>query len=89
MSLPVRTIHDDPLAARLREVLCAAVRGWRKSAPFGSALLVAVPDRLIDEVAARLAPVLRDVTREAVRAELDAADLAVVAETATGTEVGR
>lgn len=48
MSLPVRTIHDDPLAARLREVFCAAVRGW-----------------------------------------LDAADLAVVAETATGTEVGR
>lgn len=73
----------DPLVARLKEVLCAAVRGWRKQAPFGSALLVAIPDRLIDEIATRVAPLLRDLTREAVRAELDAVDLAVIARTGT------
>lgn len=61
----------DPLVAALREVLCAAVRAWRKSAPFGTALVAVVPDKLIDEIAARLAPIMRGLVREAVHAELD------------------
>lgn len=79
MSAVTHQPADDPLVPRLRELLCAAVRDWRKSAPFGAAFVFATPDRLIDEVAARLAPVLRDVTREAVRAEAAAADLALIA----------
>lgn len=60
------TADPDPLVPRLKELLCAALRSWRKSAPFGSALLVAVPDRLIDEIAVRWAPVERDVAHAAV-----------------------
>jgi hypothetical protein len=78
------TTHDDPLAARLREVLCAAHRRWREHIPMGTALLVpAIPTALLDQVAAGLAPVLREMVDHAVAAR-DAADLAVVAETATG-----
>lgn len=60
----------DPLVARLREVLCAAVRAWRKAAPAGSTLLTTLPDQLVDEVAAQLAAQLRD-PASAVRATLD------------------
>lgn len=82
MSAP--TARDDPLVPRLREVLCAAHRRWRENIPTGTALLVPpVPSALLDQVAAGLAPVLREMVDHAVAAR-DAADLAVVAETAVG-----
>jgi hypothetical protein len=76
--------HDDPLAARLREVLCAAHRRWRENIPMGTALLVPpVPNALLDQVAVGLAPVLREMVDHAVAAR-DAADLATIARTGKG-----
>lgn len=64
---------SDPLAARLSEVLEAAQRRWRKSQTgFGALVTPTFPAALIDQVAAGLAPVLRELVREAVIARLDA-----------------
>ena len=60
----------DPLEARLAEVLCAAQARFRKSRGMGVIVTPIVPNPLIDQVAAGLAPVLRDLVREAVAAEL-------------------
>ena len=60
----------DPLEARLQEVLVAAQHRYRTSRGWGAITSIPIPDRLIDEVAAGLAPVLRDLVREAVAAEL-------------------
>jgi len=56
----------DPLVARLQEVLVAAQRRYRTSRGWGAITSIPIPDRLIDEVAAGLAPVLRELVREAV-----------------------
>jgi hypothetical protein len=56
----------DPLEARLQEVFVAAQRRYRTARGWGALTTIPIPDRLIDEVAAGLAPVLRDLVREAV-----------------------
>ena len=64
---------SDPLALRLREVLEAAQRAYRKGqGGFGALVTPPIPAALIDQVAAGLAPVLRELVREAVIARLDA-----------------
>jgi hypothetical protein len=63
----------DPLAIRLREVLEAAHRRYRKGQTgFGALVTPPIPAALIDQVATGLAPVLRELVREAVVARLDA-----------------
>ena len=63
----------DPLALRLREVLEAAHRRYRhRQSGFGALVTPPIPAALIDQVAAGLAPVLRELVREAVTARLDA-----------------
>lgn len=57
----------DPLVAQITELACAAVRAWRKEAPFGSAILLAIPDSLIDQWATRWAPLERAVALTAAR----------------------
>jgi hypothetical protein len=58
---------DDDLQSRLAETLIAANRRWRKSFPFGAACVIpAFPDALIQQVARGLAPLLRELVREAV-----------------------
>lgn len=62
MTGPVR----DPLASRLSEVLEAAHRRYRRSQRgFGALVTMPIPAALLDEVAAGLAPVLRELAREA------------------------
>lgn len=60
----------DPLEARLQEVFVAAQRRYRSGhrwGPIPGALTsIPIPNGLIDEVAHGLAPVLRDLVREAV-----------------------
>jgi hypothetical protein len=63
----------DDLESRLREVLVAAQARFRKSRGMSVVVTPIIPNPLIDQVAAGLAPVLRDLVREAVRAELAAA----------------
>lgn len=58
--------HPDPLVNRIEQVLVAAQRRYRQQRGFGAIVTPIIPDRLIDEVAAGLAPVLRDLVREAV-----------------------
>lgn len=60
---------DSELAARLREVAVAGYERWRKQKGWG-AIVTPTPHRLIDEIVAGLAPVLRELVREAVRAEM-------------------
>jgi hypothetical protein len=56
----------DPLEARLQEVLVAAQHRWRTARSWGAMTTIPIPNGLIDEVAAGLAPVLRELVREAV-----------------------
>ena len=58
---------DLELAARLREVAVAGYTRWRKQHGWG-AIVTPTPHRLIDEIVAGLAPVLRDLVRETVSA---------------------
>lgn len=61
----------DQLEARLQEVLVAAQRRYRTTrGPFGALTSIPIPNALIDEVAAGLAPVLRELVREAVAEQL-------------------
>ena len=62
---------DSELAARLREVAVAGYERWRKQRSWG-AIVTPTPHRLIDEIVAGLAPVLRDLVREAVAAHQEA-----------------
>ena len=65
---------SDPLAVRLREVLEAAHRRYRKNqSGFGALVTPPLPAALIDQVAAGLAPVMRELVREAITERLDAA----------------
>lgn len=61
---------NDPLESRLREVLVAAQARFRKQCGMGVIVTPIIPNPLIDQVAQGLAPVLRDLVREAVRTEL-------------------
>jgi len=61
---------DLDLVARLTEVLCAAQARWRKQRGMGVIVTPIIPNPLIDQVAAGLAPVLRELVREAVQAEM-------------------
>ena len=61
----------DPLEARLQEVLVAAQRRYRTARTWGALTSIPIPNGLIDEVAHGLAPVLRELVREAVAVELD------------------
>lgn len=62
----------DPLEARLQEVLVAAQRRYRTArGVMGAMTKIPIPHGLIDEVAAGLAPVLRELVREAVAVELN------------------
>jgi len=60
----------DPLVARLTEVLVAAQARYRKQRGFGAIVTPPIPQPLIDQVAAGLALVLRELVREAVATEL-------------------
>lgn len=62
----------DPLASRVAEVLCAAQHRFRTQRGPGITLTPRIPNGLIDELAAGLAPVLRDIVAAAVAARLDA-----------------
>jgi hypothetical protein len=53
--------------ARLSEVLVAAQRRHRTQRGWGAYTSIALSNGLIDEIAAGIAPVLRDLVREAVR----------------------
>jgi hypothetical protein len=55
----------DPLVARLAEVLSAAQHRYRTQRGWGAMVTPPIPPRLIDEVATGLAPLLRDLVREA------------------------
>jgi hypothetical protein len=66
-------VNDLELTARLREVLVAAQTRFRKQRGMGVIVTPIIPNPLIDQVAAGLAPVLRDLVREAVHAELQGA----------------
>lgn len=63
------------LESRLREVLVAAQARFRRQRGMGVIVTPIIPNPLIDQVAAGLAPVLRDLVREAVAARLDAPGL--------------
>jgi hypothetical protein len=63
----------DPLVARLSEVLVAAQRRHRTQRGWGAYTSVPIPNGLIDEIAAGIAPVLRELVREAVREQQQAA----------------
>lgn len=64
-------MNDDDLAARLCELLVAAHRRYRtRRGVMGALTTLPIPNGLIDEIAAGAAPVLRELVREAVRAEL-------------------
>jgi len=65
---------DLELTARLTEVLCAAQARFRKQRGMGVIVTPIIPNPLIDQVAAGLAPVLRDLVREAVMTELQETD---------------
>lgn len=56
----------DPLTHRLTEVLTAAQHRYRTQRGWGAYTSIPIPAGLIDEVAAGLAPVLRELVREAV-----------------------
>lgn len=62
----------DPLVSRLTEVLCAAQRRYRTRRGWGALTSLPIPDGLIDEIAAGVAPVLRDLVETAVALRLDA-----------------
>jgi len=62
----------DPLVARLAEVLVAAQRRHRTRRGWGAYTTLAIPDGLIDEIAAGIAPVLRDLVRETVNEQQEA-----------------
>lgn len=57
---------DAELALRLRETLAAAQQRWRTARGMGCIVTPKVPDGLLDEVAAGLAPVLRALVADAV-----------------------
>jgi hypothetical protein len=65
-----RRMTDVELTARLTEVLVAAQARFRKQRGMGVIVTPIIPNPLIDQVAAGLAPVLQDLVREAVHAEL-------------------
>lgn len=62
---------SDPLVARLQEVLVAAQRRYRTARGWGALTTLPIPDRLIDEVAAGLAPVLRELVDAAVEQRME------------------
>jgi hypothetical protein len=61
---------DHDLTARLTEVLVAAQRRYRTQRGWGALTSIPIPNGLIDEIAVSVAPVLRDLVREAVKAEM-------------------
>lgn len=61
------TPDTDPLALRLREVLVAAQRRYRQQNKWGAITSAALTAPLINELAAGLAPVLRELVAAAVR----------------------
>jgi hypothetical protein len=63
---------DRDLESRLREVLVAAQARFRKSRGMGVIVTPPIPNPLIDQVAAGLAPVLRELVVETVAALLPA-----------------
>lgn len=70
MSAAHRSEADQALASRLSETLSAANRRWRQGLPFGSAFICPpFPEALIDQVAAGLVPVLRELVVGAVAAQ--------------------
>jgi hypothetical protein len=62
---------DLELEARLREVLVAAQARFRKQRGMGVIVTPIIPNPLIDQFAAGLAPVLRDLVREVVAVDLE------------------
>ena len=61
---------DLELAARLRDLAHPAYERWRKQRG-GGAIVTPTPSRLIDEITAGLAPVLRELVDAAVAERLD------------------
>lgn len=61
---------DLELESRLREVLAAAQARWRKQRGMGVIVTPIIPNPLIDQVAAGLAPVCRELVVETVAALL-------------------
>lgn len=57
---------DDDLTARLRETMSAAQRRYRTARGMGCIVTPRIPDGLLDELAAGLAPVLRALVADAV-----------------------
>jgi hypothetical protein len=57
----------DPLVARLAEALTSAQHRWRACRGFGAIFTPAIPPAVIDEVAAALAPVIRQAVEDARR----------------------
>jgi hypothetical protein len=57
---------DDDLKARLRETMSAAQQRYRTSRGMGCIVTPRIPDGLLDELAAGLAPVLRALVADAV-----------------------
>lgn len=73
---------DRELAGRLAEAMCAAQHRYRAGLSVAAALTTPrVPDRLIDELAVSLAPLLRTLAEEAMEQ--------VLADTATDAGVAR
>lgn len=58
-------LRDDPLAAHLREALVAAQARYRTRRGWGAITTPRIPDTVIDDVAAALAPVFRQAARDA------------------------
>lgn len=70
---------DLELSSRLREVAVAGFERWRKQRSWG-AIVTPTPHRLLDEIAAGVTPVLRELVVETVTALLpDLIEAAVAA----------
>lgn len=57
---------DSDLTARIQQLLVAAQQRYRTQQGMGALVTLRIPDRLLDEVAAGLAPLLRDLVAAAV-----------------------
>lgn len=63
--------HPDPLAVRLRDTVTSAERRWRTSlGVLGAITTPRIPTALLDELAAGLAPVLRELVADTVAEQL-------------------
>lgn len=58
-------LRDDPLVHRLQEALCVAQARYRSRRGWGAVTTPRIPNPVIDEVAAALAPVIRQAARDA------------------------